>query len=472
MNKLWVRLQHQGHSRDREKREMERRELRILVGTNLVRLSQLDGVDLEMYERLILPGILEQVVNCKDVIAQEYLMEVVIQVFTDEFHLHTLGPFLSATAQLHPKVNIKSIVIALIDRLAAYAAREAESEDPEETKRQEEAAARRLAEKVKLQKAKSRENGSVSSSSVEDNAWGVSTSPTTVSASETEKTPVNGSRHERKGKDKEGSPVRKFRGVPEDVQLFEVFWKQVVELIKARPDLSIQDITALFVSLTNLSLSCYPDRLEYVDQVLGYAAEKIREYSESPDLHAQQTTSNLAALLVAPINSYQSVLTLLAIPNYAPLLTKQLFSTRRSIAHSIISSVLKNETVVETPEDVDGVLELCHVLIKDQSDAAGGVIVNGSQPNLKDVRRQGPYSMEREEMAEEQGWVARMVHLFRADSLSVQFEVSGVNIGVILADMAGLVTSNGSETFRCRRGTDAIHFPCSNNIINKIMPTV
>ena len=80
MNKLWVRLQHQGHSRDREKRELERRELRILVGTNLVRLSQLDGVDLDMYQRTILPSILEQVVNCKDVIAQEYLMEVVIQV--------------------------------------------------------------------------------------------------------------------------------------------------------------------------------------------------------------------------------------------------------------------------------------------------------------------------------------------------------------------------------------------------------
>jgi hypothetical protein len=80
MNKLWVRLQHQGHSRDREKREMERRELRILVGTNLVRLSQLDGVDLDLYQKIILPSILEQVVNCKDVIAQEYLMEVVIQV--------------------------------------------------------------------------------------------------------------------------------------------------------------------------------------------------------------------------------------------------------------------------------------------------------------------------------------------------------------------------------------------------------
>ncbi|KAJ7349393.1 vacuolar protein sorting-associated protein 35 [Mycena albidolilacea] len=423
MNKLWVRLQHQGHSRDREKRELERRELRILVGTNLVRLSQLDGVDLDMYQRTILPSILEQVVNCKDVIAQEYLMEVVIQVFTDEFHLHSLGPFLSATAQLHPKVNIKQIVIALIDRLAAYAAREAENEDPEETKRQEEAAARRLAERVKL--ARARENGV---NGGEANAWGAapqspSVEPSTPAVPATPAVPTDGTPNG-DAPVASASTARKFRGVPEDVQLFEVFWEQVVELIKARPDLSIQDITALFVSLTNLSLSCYPDRLEYVDQVLGFAAEKIKEYSESPDLHAQQTTSNLAALLVAPINSYQSVLTLLAIPNYAPLLTKQLFSTRRSIAHSIISSVLKNETIVETPEDVDGVLELCHVLIKDQSDAAsGGSAINGTHPNMKDMRRHGPYSVEREEMAEEQGWVARMVHLFRADSLDVQFEL-------------------------------------------------
>ncbi|KAJ7273426.1 vacuolar protein sorting-associated protein 35 [Mycena rebaudengoi] len=420
MNKLWVRLQHQGHSRDREKRELERRELRILVGTNLVRLSQLDGVDLDMYQRTILPSILEQVVNCKDVIAQEYLMEVVIQVFTDEFHLHSLGPFLSATAQLHPKVNIKQIVIALIDRLAAYAAREAESEDPEETKRQEEAAARRLAEKVKFQKARTRDNGvngTVAPS--EASAW-VGKGTTSGPCSGRGET-GRGRRRRRKSLSRQASTVRKFRGVPEDVQLFEVFWHQVVELIKARPDLSIQDITALFVSLTNLSLSCYPDRLEYVDQVLGFAAQKIQEFSESPDLHAQQTSSNLAALLVAPINSYQSVLTLLAIPNYAPLLTKQLFSTRRSIAHSIISSVLKNETIVETPEDVDGVLELCHVLIKDQSDAGpGGPGINGAQ---KDMRRHGPYSVEREEMAEEQGWVARMVHLFRADSLDVQYEL-------------------------------------------------
>jgi vacuolar protein sorting-associated protein 35 len=43
--------------------------------------------------------------------------------------------------------------------------------------------------------------------------------------------------------------------------------------------------------------------------------------------------------------------------------------------------------------------------------------------HAKDMRRQGPYVVEREEMAEEQGWVARMVHLFRAESLDIQFEV-------------------------------------------------
>jgi hypothetical protein len=38
-----------------------------------------------MYQRTILPSILEQVVSCKDVIAQEYLMEVVIQVCNSFF---------------------------------------------------------------------------------------------------------------------------------------------------------------------------------------------------------------------------------------------------------------------------------------------------------------------------------------------------------------------------------------------------
>ena len=84
---------------------------------------------------------------------------------------------------------------------------------------------------------------------------------------------------------------------------------------------------------------------------------------------------------------------------------------------------------------MDGVLELCHVLIKDQTDSGAPPAPNGQQQvvSTRDGRRQGPYFIEREEMAEEQGWVARMVHLFRAESLDVQFEVGllifGLHIG-------------------------------------------
>lgn len=51
----------QGPSKDKKRRERERKDLRLLVGTNLVRLSQLEGVDGAKYRKVILPPILEQV---------------------------------------------------------------------------------------------------------------------------------------------------------------------------------------------------------------------------------------------------------------------------------------------------------------------------------------------------------------------------------------------------------------------------
>ncbi|KAF0304334.1 Vacuolar protein sorting-associated protein 35 [Amphibalanus amphitrite] len=131
MNKLWVRMQHQGHTRDRERRERERQELRLLVGTNLLRLSQLEAVNVDLYKKTVLPGILEQVVSCRDPISQEYLMECVIQVFPDEFHLATLSSLLRACAELHPGVSVKTIIISLIDRLASFATRDGGSGIPD-----------------------------------------------------------------------------------------------------------------------------------------------------------------------------------------------------------------------------------------------------------------------------------------------------------------------------------------------------
>ncbi|PKA65460.1 Vacuolar protein sorting-associated protein 35B [Apostasia shenzhenica] len=122
MNKLWVRMHHQGPIREKEKREKERSELRDLVGKNLHVLSQIDGVDLDMYRDTVLPRALEQVVNCKDDLAQHYLMDCIIQVFPDEYHLQTLETLLGACPQLQPNVDIKMVLSQLMDRLSNYAA--------------------------------------------------------------------------------------------------------------------------------------------------------------------------------------------------------------------------------------------------------------------------------------------------------------------------------------------------------------
>lgn len=120
MNKLWVRLQHQGHSTEKDKRIEERKELKILVGSNLVMLSQLDLITKELYNDKILPEILQQIVKCKDSIAQNYLLDVIIQIFPDTFQIFSLKTFLICLLMVNDDVNITLLINSLIDRLIDY----------------------------------------------------------------------------------------------------------------------------------------------------------------------------------------------------------------------------------------------------------------------------------------------------------------------------------------------------------------
>ncbi len=69
MNRLWVRLQHLSSTKDKEQREIERNELRVTVGENIIRLGHLEGMTYDIYKSVVLPKILEIVVICKDTMA-------------------------------------------------------------------------------------------------------------------------------------------------------------------------------------------------------------------------------------------------------------------------------------------------------------------------------------------------------------------------------------------------------------------
>ncbi|OMJ81148.1 hypothetical protein SteCoe_18464 [Stentor coeruleus] len=121
MNRLWVRMQHTGTVKDKTKREKERNDLRVTVGENIVRLSSLQGLNLELYVSTVLPKVLEIITSSKDAISQQYLIDCIIQAFPDAYHLHTLEPFLESLPQLQPTVDVKSILVNLLTRLADYA---------------------------------------------------------------------------------------------------------------------------------------------------------------------------------------------------------------------------------------------------------------------------------------------------------------------------------------------------------------
>lgn len=119
MNKLWIRMQ---GSKEKTKRERERMDLKVTIGENVTRLSNLEGVSLDTYKTKVLPKIMDIVVTSKDTISQSYLIDCAIQAFPDEYHLQTLEDLLKVcTTQLEPTVDIKNIFINLMGRLADFA---------------------------------------------------------------------------------------------------------------------------------------------------------------------------------------------------------------------------------------------------------------------------------------------------------------------------------------------------------------
>ena len=170
---------------------------------------------------------------------------VITKVFPDEYHLHTLDQMLSAISRLNPHVDMKKIVIGLMDRLSTFAQRESENSSPEEKQKAEEEATIRLMEKLQLSKEKKLEDGE-SASNLQAN--GTKSDETSSDANESTisnaTTAVNG----------DGAAAKSAKPPSvTDVKLFEIFYDQVVNLVKTR-GLSIQDTMALLTSLVNLAL--------------------------------------------------------------------------------------------------------------------------------------------------------------------------------------------------------------------------
>ncbi|KAI9084102.1 hypothetical protein K1719_033900 [Acacia pycnantha] len=318
MNKLWVRMQHQGPARDKEKREKERSELRDLVGKNLHVLSQIEGVDLEMYKEVVLPRILEQVVNCKDELAQFYLMDCIIQVFPDEYHLQTLDVLLGACPQLQPSVDIKTVLSQLMERLSNYAASSAEV-------------------------------------------------------------------------------------LPEflQVEAFSKFSSAISKVIEAQPDMPTAGVVTLYSSLLTFTLHVHSDRLDYADQVLGACVKKLSGKGKIEDSRA---TKQIVALLSAPLEKYNDIVTALKLSNYPRVMEYLDIPTNKVMASVIIQSMMKNRTYISTSDKVEALFELIKGLLKDS---------DGTPTD----------ELDEDDFQEEQNSVARLIQLLYNEDPEEMFKI-------------------------------------------------
>ena len=143
---------------------------------------------------------------------------------------------------------MKKIVIGLMDRLSTFAQRESENLSAEDKQKAEEEATLRLMEKMQISGDKKQEP-------IQENGEAASAAQTNGTKVEEGLSDANQSTISEASTAVNGDGSTKSSKLPSvtDVKLYEIFYDQVVNLVKTR-GLSIQDTMALLVSLVNLAL--------------------------------------------------------------------------------------------------------------------------------------------------------------------------------------------------------------------------
>ena len=127
MNRLWIRLSIGSSGGEKMRREQERDELKILIGESMNKLSSLENLTLELYEQNALPRLLDIIINSRDKLCQQYLMECIIHAFPDSYNVKCMERLLEATSYLEQNVDIGIIFVSLMQKLGNYFGRQDKS---------------------------------------------------------------------------------------------------------------------------------------------------------------------------------------------------------------------------------------------------------------------------------------------------------------------------------------------------------
>ena len=120
MNRLWIRISSDVSGSEKFIRDKERVELKILVGESINRLSSLDGLTIDIYEKDVLPKLIQIILESNDILSQQYLMECIIHAFSDSYNIKCIELILNTLSRLLPGVDIKGLFISLMEKLEKF----------------------------------------------------------------------------------------------------------------------------------------------------------------------------------------------------------------------------------------------------------------------------------------------------------------------------------------------------------------
>ena len=135
MNRLWIRISSDVTGSEKLIRDKERLELKILVGESINRLSSLDGLTIDIYEKDVLPKLIQIILESNDILSQQYLMECIIHAFSDSYNIKCIEIILNTLSRLLPGVDIKGLFISLMEKLAKFIADNSGEDASEEDKK-------------------------------------------------------------------------------------------------------------------------------------------------------------------------------------------------------------------------------------------------------------------------------------------------------------------------------------------------
>jgi len=118
--------------------------------------------------------------------------------------------------------------------------------------------------------------------------------------------------------------------------IYELFSANIKELVKSSDSTEIKNTLNLYAAFLQFTLKCYPEKHEYVNEILADASNYCANHETSIDEDCQLYISKF---LIHPLETMASII--LTMPDYPKLIKYLKFKKRRDVAKHIAKAVAR-----------------------------------------------------------------------------------------------------------------------------------